>query len=169
MVGWEGCPLYGTVVLCQAGSAAAFHAPGASTAWEGDTVLPFSWSREPRVDACYFASAALSFESAAEETGRRELWLARPISWTARELPADRIELRENPRVTAAHEREAQLAIARPHSWCTSQEKAPLDESRALVHYQARSASLRAPSLGERCNSPSPHGPRAAPDLEILT
>ena len=52
------------------------------------------------------SAAALSFESAAEETGRRELWLARPISWTARALPADVAIAcerdRENPRATAA-------------------------------------------------------------------
>ena len=117
-------------MLCQAGSAAAFRAR-ASTAWEGGTPAFFVVAGRARGRLLYFASAALSFESAAEETGRRELWLARPISWTARELPADvaiACELsREYPRVTSSHECEAQLAIARPHSWCTSQEKASLD------------------------------------------
>ena len=78
----------GTVVLCQAGSAAAFRAR-ASTAWEGGPPAFFVVAGRARGRLLYFASAALSFESAAEETGRRELWLARPISWTARELCAE--------------------------------------------------------------------------------
>ena len=62
---------------------------GASTAWEGGTPAFFVVAGRARGRLLYFASAALSFESAAEETGRRELWLARPVSCPPRELYAD--------------------------------------------------------------------------------
>ena len=57
----RGCPLYGTVVLCQAGSAAAFRAR-ASTAWEGGTPACFVVARgiTLRYSAAALASAALS-------------------------------------------------------------------------------------------------------------
>ena len=61
IVAGRGCPLYGTVVLCQAGSAAAFRAR-ASTAWEGGTPACFVVARgiTLRYSAAALASAALS-------------------------------------------------------------------------------------------------------------
>ena len=73
----------------------------------------------------------------------------------------------KNPHVHVLLEAGAIAGIARPHSWCTCQEKASFDSIKGAGALPARSASLRATQLGRACNSPSSHGPREAPALEM--
>ena len=94
---------------------------GASTAWEGGTPAFFVVAGRARGRLLYFASAALSFESAAEETGRRELWLQTHLL-TAPRAPFGRWRaIRENPCAARLALSVASAGIARQHIWCTRQ------------------------------------------------
>ena len=121
----------GTVVLCQAGSAAAFRAR-ASTAWEGGTPACFVVARgiTLRYSACGACLCGAEFE-----TGREIRWVVgscgSPDPSLARRESSMRTLRAINLAACKALEGAAKLlelaGLARLHSWCTGQEKASLD------------------------------------------
>ena len=123
-------------------------APGASTAWEGVRLLPFAWARESRVGHLLnSASAALSLRQDGRGDGS-----SGAVARQTRLLPAARALCgrceQSNLAACKALEGAARLlelaGISRLHSWCTWQQSSLSTVQGALVHCQARSASLRA-------------------------
>ena len=166
----RGCPLYGLLCSAKLGVRLPF-APGASTAWGGRHSCLFrgrAW--EPlKHAACGACLCGAEFE-----TGREIRWVVGSAS------PDPCLARHGGPHADCAQSNLAACKALKeqPHSCssslalrgCTagargSRAVSRLFKGRWCIARLARHRCVQ-PSLGERCNSPSSHGPRAAPYLE---
>ena len=154
------------VVLCQAGAWGCLSRAARRRRGAGGDAPPSSWRRRQGALLNSQSGAEFLLSRRGALACRRELRQARPISARPAASPADARERRVL--------KPAKLQVDLRRHW-------PL-RGRTLVHepgegvfrlFQGRWCIARLarhrcvqPSLGELCNSPSSHGPRAAPYLE---